>query len=290
MFKSAIVAAGALLCATSLASAHAKLDAGEAVVGATWSGSAVIGHGCDGQPTLKVRVTLPPGLEAVRAPAKAGWSVEMIREPSAEPTGHSGHAAPGRVTEIVWTGVLPHDRKEAFAFEAAVSADLKAGTSLYVPVVQECEKAAMRWVEIPAAGQSHKDLKEPAPTLKLLPAGAPAAVAAAPAPLHVHLHGAKAMADVMLAPGRTGTGNTLTVVPMTMDFAALPAKAIRVALTQPAQPAIRSEVKPGPEGPRVAAGVSLPRGGAWSVRLEIDMPDGATVVLDGEIAVPSPAS
>ena len=40
---------------------------------------------------------------------------------------------------------------------------------LYFPVVQECEGAAARWIEIPAAGQDEDALENPAPGIKLLP-------------------------------------------------------------------------------------------------------------------------
>jgi uncharacterized protein YcnI len=36
-------------------------------------------------------------------------------------------------------------------------------------VVQECEKGVHRWIEIPAAGKTASDYKEPAPALKLVP-------------------------------------------------------------------------------------------------------------------------
>jgi uncharacterized protein YcnI len=41
---------------------------------------------------------------------------------------------------------------------------------LYIPVVQECPNGGVhRRVEVPAAGQSGADLKEPAPGIKLVP-------------------------------------------------------------------------------------------------------------------------
>ena len=45
----------------------------------------------------------------------------------------------------------------------------KPGETLYFPTVQECEKGVHRWIEIPAAGKSRGDYKEPAPFLRLLP-------------------------------------------------------------------------------------------------------------------------
>lgn len=47
---------------------------------------------------------------------------------------------------------------------------LKPNTTLYFPVVQECETGVSRWIEIPAegAGHSHED-RSTAPGVKLLP-------------------------------------------------------------------------------------------------------------------------
>ena len=49
---------------------------------------------------------------------------------------------------------------------AFVASDLQPGQTIYLPVVQECEKGAHRWIEIPGQGS---DLPEPAPELKLVP-------------------------------------------------------------------------------------------------------------------------
>ncbi|RVA65424.1 DUF1775 domain-containing protein, partial [Mesorhizobium sp. M7A.F.Ca.CA.001.08.2.1] len=50
-----------------------------------------------------------------------------------------------------------------------LTADLPVGQKLYFPVVQECDGAADRWIEIPAAGQDEDALESPAPGIKLLP-------------------------------------------------------------------------------------------------------------------------
>jgi uncharacterized protein YcnI len=48
---------------------------------------------------------------------------------------------------------------------------LKPNTTLYFPVVQECETGVSRWIDIPAegAGHSHDESKSPAPGVTLLP-------------------------------------------------------------------------------------------------------------------------
>ena len=69
--------------------------------------------------------------------------------------------------EVIWSGGnLPDDQYDEFVLRGAMPAS--TGT-LYIPAVQECEKAAERWIEIPAAGQSSGDLKMPAPRLQIVP-------------------------------------------------------------------------------------------------------------------------
>ncbi len=71
------------------------------------------------------------------------------------------------VREIDWSGgKLPDDFYDEFVFIAGLPAN--AGATLYFPVVQECESGVNRWIEIPEAGKSPHDLKQPAPHLRLL--------------------------------------------------------------------------------------------------------------------------
>ena len=52
-----------------------------------------------------------------------------------------------------------------------LTAGLKPNTTLYFPVVQECEQGVSRWIDIPKEGQSSgggHDSSSPAPGLKLI--------------------------------------------------------------------------------------------------------------------------
>ena len=75
------------------------------------------------------------------------------------------------VTEVSWSGgKLLDEHYDEFVLRAYLTADLKPETTLYVPIVQECEGGAVeRWIEIPAAGKSADDYRFPAPGLKLTP-------------------------------------------------------------------------------------------------------------------------
>ena len=55
-----------------------------------------------------------------------------------------------------------------FVLQAKLPA--KEGT-LYWPVSQICEEGRVDWTQVPKAGQKLSDLKSPAATLELMPAG-----------------------------------------------------------------------------------------------------------------------
>jgi uncharacterized protein YcnI len=291
MFRSFIVPAAALAAGVLVlgpAHGHAKLDPAEAAAGSTYQGVLRIGHGCAGSPTRRVRLLVPQDIVVAPRAAAPGWTVDTVRAPRGHAAGQHAHHGGGvpAVTEIVWSGRLPDKEKADFAFTADLPANLDAPHGLPLPVVQECEQGEHRWVEVATPGRSHKDLKSPAPVLKITPAGAPAVAAAVKH--HVHIHGEKAMADVVIEP-RVGTGR-LTVVPMTMDFGALDAKAITVSFTQPGGAALESAVARTPEGPWTTNGFALPRPGRWIVTLTITLATGDTLILRDALDVPGPAS
>jgi uncharacterized protein YcnI len=164
----ALVGAAALTLAATSASAHATLETGQAVAGSTYKAVVRVPHGCNGKPTLKVRVKVPDGVSNVKVMPKAGWTLDIIKGPLAKPLddGHGGKITEG-VIEAVWTGVLLDAHYEEFVLRGKLPD--APNTTLWWPIVQECDGAAQRWIEIPAAGQDPHSLKEPAPGLKLTP-------------------------------------------------------------------------------------------------------------------------
>jgi uncharacterized protein YcnI len=161
---------GTLALATSAASAHVTLAVQQAPVGSFYKAIFRVPHGCDGQATLKVRVRIPAGVIAVKPQPKPGWTLSTVTGPYPKPVAfmHGQTLAEG-VKEVDWSGRLPDDEYDEFAVFAYLSDTLKPGTRLYWPTVQECGKAADRWIEIPAAGQSPHSVDHPAPSLELLP-------------------------------------------------------------------------------------------------------------------------
>lgn len=165
-----ILAAGLLALATSAASAHITLEAAEAPVGAAYKAVFRLPHGCEGKPTIAIRVRIPEGMIGVKPMPKPGWTLDKVKGKYAKTYKLSGADVSEGVTEVSWSGgSLPDDEYDEFVLRGNLAGDLPVGTMLYFPVVQECGDGAVeRWIEIPAAGQSSDHLKTPAPGIKLL--------------------------------------------------------------------------------------------------------------------------
>jgi uncharacterized protein YcnI len=167
--RSFLVALAAL--AASPAAAHITLETKQATVGASYKAVFAVPHGCAGSATVKIRVQIPEGVIAVKPMPKAGWSVDVVEGKYAADYDYHGNKLSSGVKEVVWSGGrLPDHNYDEFVISTFLTDSLKPNTTLYFPVVQECETGVSRWIEIPAegAGESHED-KSPAPGVKLLP-------------------------------------------------------------------------------------------------------------------------
>ncbi len=159
-FTPEFIAARALLVCTLVtfgsANAHVVLQEQAAPAASIYKAVFKVGHGCAGSPTRQLAVLIPPGLTAVKPMPKAGWSLEM---------------APQRIS---WTAKTPADMlAHAHYDEFTLAARLPDQTgALYWPVEQVCEAGRNDWTQIPAVGQSLKDLKSPAALLTVQPAAA----------------------------------------------------------------------------------------------------------------------
>ncbi|HET6346600.1 MAG TPA: DUF1775 domain-containing protein [Myxococcota bacterium] len=165
--------AAALLALAGPALAHTTLEAQQAPVASTYKAVLRVGHGCEGAPTLKLRVRIPDGVISVKPMPKPGWEMETVKAPYGKTYDYYDTALSEGVREIVWTGKLLDEHYDEFVFRAYLTDSLKPDAMLYFPVVQECSGGkADRWIEIPAEGKSLDDYHYPAPGLKLLPAKA----------------------------------------------------------------------------------------------------------------------
>ena len=161
-----LLAFAAILLA-STARAHVTLEQPEAAAGSTYKAVLRVGHGCDGSPTVAIRVRIPDGMIAVKPMPKPGWQLATRVEPYPEPVRYFESTLTEGVREIAWTGgELPDEWYDEFVFRGRLP-DAPAGTVLWFPVVQECAAGVNRWIEIPAEGRSADDYAEPAPGLTL---------------------------------------------------------------------------------------------------------------------------
>ena len=156
----------------SSASAHVTLENRQATVGAYYKAAFAVPHGCAGSATIKLRVQIPEGVIAVKPMPKPGWSVEAIKGKYAADYDYHGTKLSEGVKEVVWSGgKLPDDNYDEFVVSTFLTGGLKPNSTLYFPVVQECEQGVSRWIDIPDEGNaanSH-DSKSPAPGVKLMP-------------------------------------------------------------------------------------------------------------------------
>jgi periplasmic copper chaperone A len=159
----------ATLLAASPVSAHVLLEGKQAAVGAEYKAVFVVPHGCAGSPTIKLRVQIPDGVIATEATPVAGWNVETIRGKYAAEYDYQGVRVSDGIKEVDWSGgKLPDKTRQEFVIATYLTNGLKPNTTLYFPVVQECEQGVSRWIEIPPDGATHShEGKWPAPGVKL---------------------------------------------------------------------------------------------------------------------------
>ena len=165
----ALIAAG--LLASSAANAHVLLEGKQAAIGADYKAVFVVPHGCSGSATIKLRVQIPEGVIVAQALPKAGWTMETIEGKYAGEYDYRGAKASEGIKEVAWSGgKVPDKTREEFVIETFLTEGLKPDTTLYFPVVQECEQGISRWIEIPPDGATHShEGKWPAPGVKLMP-------------------------------------------------------------------------------------------------------------------------
>jgi uncharacterized protein YcnI len=161
-----ILAAVAILT-TSPALAHVSLETKQATVGSSYKAVFMVPHGCAGSATTKIRVQIPEGVIGVKPMPKAGWTLETIKGKYAAEYDYHGSKMSEGVKEVAWSGgKLPDDNYDEFVVTTFLSGGL-ANTTLYFPVVQECEQGVSRWIDIPKEG-SEGPSKTPAPGVKLI--------------------------------------------------------------------------------------------------------------------------
>ncbi len=160
--------AAALLAGASVpASAHATFEVGTAEAGSYYKAVLQVPHGCKGEATLKVRVTIPQGVIAVKPMPKPGWTLETVKGDYGTEYELHGRKVHSGVKELIWSGELPDEYYDQFVFQARLTEKLPVERTLYFPVVQECANANNEWVQIPGEGQDPHSLESPAPGIAI---------------------------------------------------------------------------------------------------------------------------
>ena len=159
-FHSVTAAISALVLTMGHANAHVTLAEPQAVPAARYMAHFRVGHGCDGSPTVALRIELPPDVSAVTPQPQPGWTLSTEREGS-------------RIKTVTWTGgMLPPDQHGLFAI--AMTLPDREGQLLF-PARQTCQTGEEYWSEpSPTSGKA----KHPAPVLTVSAAAPmPASVA-----------------------------------------------------------------------------------------------------------------
>ena len=162
-----ILIAAALAAAP--AGAHVTLEGKQAAIGADYKAVFIVPHGCAGSPTVRLRVQIPEGVIATDAKPVDGWKLDTVKGKFATEYDVKGTKVSEGIKEVAWSGgKLPDKTRQDFVIETFLTDSLKADTTLYFPVVQECEQGVSRWIEIPPDGAPHShEGKWPAPGVKL---------------------------------------------------------------------------------------------------------------------------
>lgn len=164
-----LAGAAALLTLLSVPSfAHIVADPAEAKPGSYFRTALRVGHGCGaGKPTKAVRVTIPDGISNASAQPKPGWEIKVETTKLERPI-DAGH---GRMTDtvvsaITWSGgSLPNEQFDEFGL--VLKLPDTPGQQFWLPVVQTCAGGEARWDQVPAAGQTARDLKMPAAMIRI---------------------------------------------------------------------------------------------------------------------------
>lgn len=170
MIRSIVGAAVAVatLAIAAPAFAHVTLETPKAAIGSTYKAVVRVPHGCGTEATLVVRVQIPEGFYNVKPMPKAGWTLETVTGPYAQPYDNHGTQLTEGVKEIVWKdGNLPNEWYDEFVFRGSFAGTLAPG-KFYFPAIQECASGEEAWIDV--SGDENAEM--PAPSVELVPAEA----------------------------------------------------------------------------------------------------------------------
>ncbi|WP_341677601.1 YcnI family protein [Niveibacterium sp. SC-1] len=167
--KRLILAATAALGLGGAAQAHVVLLDKEAEAGSYFRVTLQVGHGCQGEATIGLEVTVPAGVAVARPMPKTGWKIEIEEGDFERPAMVHGKAVTSGVKRVRWVGGnLPDAWYDEFVMQVKLPEE--AGV-LAFPVIQRCGELHADWVELARDG---KVPAYPAPALMVRPKAASA--------------------------------------------------------------------------------------------------------------------
>ncbi|MFS8858117.1 YcnI family protein [Synechococcus sp. H55.7] len=178
--KKSLLALGMSVVPLSSAWAHVTVHPKEAPAGSVAKLTFRVPHGCDGSPTIRLRVQIPEGATSVKPMVHPLWKIETVKKPLDKPYESHGKMITETVAEVIWSGgSLPDEFMDEFSLSLRLPD--RPGETIPIPVIQECEQGMYRWIQVAQPGEDPKNLPEPAPLLKLTDKGE----------THGHGHGAR---------------------------------------------------------------------------------------------------
>ena len=159
------VPALALALSGSAALAHSTLAQSEVTAGATTKLTVRVPHGCDGEATHTVEVTLPEGVYNAKPMPKAGWELTTETGAYATPYMNHGTEMTEGVRKVTWSGGNLEDGwYDEFTVRAVIGPEVTPGTILYLPVMQYCANGTSDWTDITGAD----GVPNPAPNARVV--------------------------------------------------------------------------------------------------------------------------
>ena len=110
--------------------AHVTIEQPEAMIGGPTKITFRVPHGCDEQPTVKLRALIPEGFIAAKPMPKAGWTLEISQGAYAKSHDyfHGAKLSEG-ATEISWKGNLPSEYYDEFVVSAFIASHIALAAS-----------------------------------------------------------------------------------------------------------------------------------------------------------------
>lgn len=149
----AALAAGLVLAAPAVASAHVGVSPDAIEPGGSANLTFAFTHGCEESPTTSLRITMPEGLSSVAPTVDSNWDIAVE------------HADNGLVSAVTYTAVTPVPNGLQATASMSVRLGDDAPENLVFPVEQQCETGVNEWIEVAEDGADPHDLDSPAPVV-----------------------------------------------------------------------------------------------------------------------------